>query len=349
MEPELPPLVLAPLLGVTTAAFRRVHRRLFGGFDRDMAPFLSTTKGKQPPRSYFKDIWPENNPGAALVPQLLGKDGVDFREMANRISEEFGYAEVNWNIGCPAATVTSRQRGAGLLPHPEQIAAFLAQATAGLRPRLSVKMRLGMERPDECLALVDILNSFDIKEITIHGRTGRQQYAGRADPEGFAALAERLAAPVAYNGDIDSPAQAWALAARFPRLSSIMIGRGAVRRPDLAAACRAAPAEPGDAGRTPLAALKRFHDELYAEYRAAMSGGPGPLLGKMKEVWTYWPANLGERPVRQVLKSKSLAEYEDRAAHAFDSPDYSDLADSSAEAAGASESAAAGSSSSVAP
>jgi tRNA-dihydrouridine synthase len=310
-------LILAPLLGVTGQVFRRVFSRRFGGFDQALAPFIAVTHGKQPPRSHFKDIDPVNNVGSLpLIPQLIGKDGQDFNETARRIHGEFGYAEVNWNIGCPAGTVTSRQRGAGMLPHPELIDAFLEAACRDLPCRLSVKMRLGMERPDEYLALVPVLNRYPIGEITIHPRTGRQQYSGQADVERFADLKSRLTHPVVYNGDLRSAARAAAIAGRFPDLSGIMIGRGSVINPWLTQAIR----EGRDERELfSLAGLRTFHDELLEAYIAAIQGGNLPVLGKMKEIWTYWEDHFpdGERPVRNILKSARLDEYRRNVERAF--------------------------------
>ncbi len=304
---RIPPLVLAPLQGVTTAVFRRVFMRHFSGIDRAMAPFISTTHGKRPSLRYYKELTHENNRDSLpLIPQLIGKDGHDFRETANQIHDELGYPEINWNLGCPSATVTSRGRGAGMLRDPERVDAFLGAACPGLRCRLSVKMRLGMERDDEYLALVDVLNRYPIVEITIHPRTGRQQYEGRADIVRFADFKSRLRHPVAYNGDIDSTARGREICARFPDLSSLMIGRGAIANPWLPAAIQGGWPERRDYA---LPALARFHDDLYESYRGALEGGAGPVLAKMKEVWNHWATVIPG--VRRILKSRNLPEYED--------------------------------------
>ena len=312
--PRIPPIVLAPLQGVTTALFRRVYKRHFPGVDRAMAPFLPTTHGRLPPLRHFKDLLPENNRDSLpLVPQLLGKDGHDFRETANFLHDELGYPEVNWNLGCPSPTVTSRGRGSGMLNAPDRVEAFLDAACAGLRCRLSVKMRLGLERDDEYLALIDVLQRYPLVEITLHPRTGRQQYTGRADAERFADFKSRVSHPVAYNGDLDTTDAARRLCARFPDLSSLMIGRGVIANPWLPAAIRDGTPE---RERWSPVALARFHDDLYEGYRDALDGGAGPVLAKMKEIWCYWEAAIPG--TRRVLKSRSLAEYEANVARALD-------------------------------
>ena len=273
-----------------------------------MAPFIPTTHGRLPSLKYFKDIHPENNLcSLPIIPQLLGKDGHDFRETANFIHDELGYQEINWNIGCPAPTVTSRGRGAGMLRYPDRVASFLEAAFTGLRCRLSIKMRLGSDRDDDYLELVDSLRQYPIAEITIHPRTGRQQYEGQADIERFADLKARLGHPVAYNGDIRTAAQGSEICARFSDLSSLMIGRGAVTNPWLPAAIAGGQPELEEFN---LPTLARFHDDLYESYRTTMEGGAGPILGKMKEVWGYWAAWAPD--VKGILKSRNLGEYEDQ-------------------------------------
>lgn len=311
---RIPPIVLAPLLGVTTSTFRRVFRRHFGGVQRAMSPFIPVPHGKPPPWRHFKDILPKaNRDSLPLIPQLIGRDGEDFRQAANAIHDELGYEEVNWNLGCPAPTVTARGRGAGMLATPDRIEAFLATAFTGLRCRLSIKMRLGLERDDEALALVDCLNRHPIAEVTIHPRTGRQQYTGHANVERFEQLKGLLVHPVAYNGDIDGTARAQAICARFPDLSSLMLGRALITNPWLPAAiCNGRPErEDWHAD-----ALARFHDDLVDAYRQELDGGDGPVLAKMKELWGYWAADFPD--ARRVLKSLTLAEYRDRTAHAFE-------------------------------
>ena len=312
-------LILAPLLGLTTAVFRQVFCRCFSGFTQIMSPFIAVTHGKQPPLSHFRDILPENNVGSLpIIPQLIGKDGADFRETANRLYHEFAYQEINWNIGCPAGTVTARLRGAGMLSHPEMIDTFLEQACAGLHCRLSVKMRLGMEKNTEFLALAPILNRYPISEITIHPRTGRQQYTGRADVEKFAELKSLLIHPVVYNGDIRTATQAFNIQQRFPDISGLMIGRGSVINPWLTQAIQE---NRDESGLFNFAGLRAFHDELFAEYVRVLAGVSKPILGKMKEIWCYWEEHFpdAERRVRNILKSDTLDEYRSMVDRAFGS------------------------------
>jgi tRNA-dihydrouridine synthase B len=311
-----PRLILAPLMGITGATFRRLFNRHFPGFTGALAPFITTTHGNPAARSHFKDILPENNQNSLpLTPQLIGRDGPDFISAANRLSEEFGFAEINWNIGCPSGTVTAKRRGAGLLPYPELIDGFLDHVCARITCRLSIKMRIGMNDPLEYRPLIPILNRYPIAEITIHPRTGSQMYKGTVDLAAFAECFAALNKPVIYNGDITTTAFAQQLIDRFPGLAGLMIGRGAIANPFLPQAIRSGVDECSLVDR---ARIKTFHDDLVATYEATLKGGALPILSRMKELWAYWLPFTGSRKtMKKILKAKRMDEYRSAVASAF--------------------------------
>jgi len=301
-------LILAPLMGITGAVFRQVFSRHFTGFSAALAPFITTTHGNPASRSHFKDLWPENNKNSlAVIPQLIGRDGPDFARAANRLHHEWGFAEVNWNIGCPSGTVTAKKRGAGLLPFPDLIDAFLDHVCKAITCSLQVKMRVGMHDPYEFRGLVPVLNRYPLSEITVHPRTGDQQYNGTVNREAFAEFYSLCKKPVVYNGDITSAAGARELCAAFGGLSGLMIGRGAIANPFLARAIQS-----GDDEKKLLdrAKIKNFHDDLFQTYAATLEGGPPVVLGRMKELWAYWkPVASDPKAIKAVLKAKKIDDY----------------------------------------
>lgn len=306
----MPRIILAPLQGVTTARYRTLFAAHFKGCQEAMAPFISTPHGNPPPLRIFKDILPENNRnGMALIPQLLSKDGNDFSATAKIIHKTLGYPEINWNIGCPSGTVTAKGRGAGILPHLDVIDRFLETVCKEKPFRLSVKMRLGFKNAREWEALVPVLNRYPIHEITIHARTGTQQYKGAADTAMFGELYGALEHPVVYNGDITSVAFARNILTRFPKVSGLMIGRGLIANPLLADSIQTGIEAPPAAV---LAAIRGFYNVLLHHYARALQGGA--LLGCMKELVKYWGPRLSpeERPVRNVLRATSLKAFQER-------------------------------------
>ncbi len=286
MQTPQPVLGLAPLHGVTIRVFRNAYLSRFGGLDYAMAPFIPAIKdAEKAARGHFKDILPEWNLGPAkggvpLVPQLMANDADDFVSTA-RVIAELGYAEVNWNLGCPFPMVTRKRRGSGLLPHPELVDAFLDRACARSPLPVSVKLRLGLEDADEILAILPVLDRHPLRRVILHPRVGTQMYDGQADPEAFGRALAMSRHPLAYNGDISTLAGFEALRARFPGVGEWMIGRGAIADPFLPARIKGLPV-PDDT----LPALRDFHDRLYLAY-AEYLHGPRHLLDKMKEIWGY--------------------------------------------------------------
>jgi tRNA-dihydrouridine synthase len=327
-------LYLAPLHGVTNRIFRTAWFRHFGGFDGILAPFILAVGANGPQGKHFKDLVPESgraaDPGAnavavdsglpgespagiPLVPQILGNDARSFLATA-WILADLGYTEINWNLGCPYPMVARKGRGSGLLPHPDRVQAFLDEVSPRLSAQgiaLSVKLRLGREYPDEILALMPILNAHPLSRLIIHPRVGTQMYRGAVNLDAFARALELSGHRVVYNGDIRDRSGFEKLRARFPQIQDWMIGRGSVADPFLPARLKGL-AVPAD----PLAEIRAFHDDLYGLYRDALSG-PGHLLDKMKEVWTYLGASFAGtagpsagNALATIARAKSVADYD---------------------------------------
>jgi tRNA-dihydrouridine synthase B len=146
-------LILAPMRGITEAAFRDIFVRFFPGFDRAVAPFISTFQGSRFKPAKFRDLLPENNRRLPVVPQILCKNADHFIATA-RLLAELGYTTVNWNLGCPYPMVANKMRGSGLLPFPEKIEGFLDKVHQEQPLAISVKTRLGRREPQEIFALL---------------------------------------------------------------------------------------------------------------------------------------------------------------------------------------------------
>lgn len=226
-------LILAPMQGLTELMFRKVYNTCFpGALDLAISPFLSLTHGNLADAwKKIDDVLPEANQDSIhVIPQILGKEPVEFVELANRL-HEIGYSEVNWNIGCPMRRVTAKHRGSGILPYPDEVRSILDYIMPRLRPALSVKMRLGLHSPDEIFNLIPILNDYPLLYITIHPRTGEQQYSGQVDLDTFEQTLPLLKHQVIYNGDLCTVADYRRLRQRFPKIQHYMIGRGILYDP----------------------------------------------------------------------------------------------------------------------
>ena len=229
---ETLPIHFAPLQGYTEAIYRNAHATVFGGVETYYTPFVRLEKETFRSRD-IRDIEPGNNTVSHLIPQLIGAD-TNKAEAILSLFIEKGYREADINLGCPFPLLARRHNGSGILPYPEEVKALLSIVTRYPQISFSVKMRLGWEQPDECLALAPILNDLPLRQITMHPRLGKQGYKGEVDLEGFSAFREVCRLPLVYNGDIHLVEDIQRISKQFPSLAGIMIGRGLLANPALA-------------------------------------------------------------------------------------------------------------------
>ena len=249
------------------------------------------------------ELAPAANPGAPVIPQLLAKDGELAAWMIGEL-RGLGYTEVNLNLGCPSGTVTAKGKGSGMLRDPVKLDAFLAAVFANAEGPISVKTRLGVEKPEEFAAILDIYNRYPICELTIHPRVMRQLYRGQADRAAFAAALPGCRMPVCYNGDVTTAADLHTLEAQYPQLSGIMVGRGIIADPALFREAR---------GGAPAAReeLRGYLDDLYHGY-SELFGSAGCAVSRMKGHWFYLIHKFegAEKLEKQLRKVREPWEYE---------------------------------------
>jgi tRNA-dihydrouridine synthase B len=301
-----PFLYLAPIRGLTDALFRETFYQHFNGFDAAVAPFINPQKKGLYGDKMLQDVLPENNGNRPLVPQLLHTNPQDFLVLADRLAK-LGYTHINWNLGCPAPMVTRKKRGSGLLPYPEIILDILSKITKELNIELSIKTRLGFSDPSELKTLLPELNHFQLKEIIIHARLGKQLYKGITDIEGFAACQPLTIHPLVYNGDINDIKSYKILASRFPTVKRWMLGRGGIGNPFLAETIKGYPQQSDEKRKQ---RLQDFHEQLYSRYQKRLDG-PGHLLGRVKHLWLYLIASFPgqEKGLKKILKSSTPQHY----------------------------------------
>ncbi len=286
---KLPILYLAPLQGMTDRIYRNLFPLYFKGVDLAVAPFLSATKSIKP-GSLLRDYSPDQNSGISTIPQIMSSGPDDFTRLANALFD-IGYGTVNWNLGCPFRMVVKKGRGAGMLCRPDRIEAFLEKAVPALKPKLSIKLRLGLKDPDEILELIPVFNRFPLDELIIHPRTAVQMYDGEVDLDRFGKCLDISRHTVVYNGDIDTVRTHRMLAGRFGSVDRWMIGRGLLGNPFLAEEIKGRIERPY---KEKVQILRAFHDHLFAEYSQILSG-PAHITNKMKEFWTYSGSFLKNR------------------------------------------------------
>lgn len=298
----VPPILLAPLRGVTLAAFRSAFAESFGGVACALSPFVALgAPDKAPPRKVLADILPGACGGMPVVPQVIGKDPAALRPMASAL-RDLGYTRMNLNCGCPWKFVAKKGRGSGL---PENETAFARMLEAGCEAMpggFSVKIRLGYADPGTLEKRAALINSFPLESVTVHPRTGTQMYGGAVDLERFNAAMHLLKAPVVYNGDVFTPEDARRILKRFPGVAGIMIGRGLCRNPCLAEEITRGEIDAAEKRRRAAA----FAETLAERYSRELCG-PAPLMGRLKELWGYLHAAFeeGDDGLRRIQRARA--------------------------------------------
>ena len=295
----------APMEGLTDSIYRRLHHKYFPGVDRYYMPFISPTIHRQLTHKEDRELPLADSVGFAAIPQVLTKVSDDFL-WAAQVCHDRGYDEVNLNIGCPSGTVVSKGKGSGMLRDPSALDRFLEEIFAASPLPISVKTRLGLEKSEEFPAILEVLNRYPIKELTIHPRVRKQFYTGGVDMEMFDYAVRNSVNPLCYNGDILSLKQAQALQNTYPQVQSIMIGRGLIADPGMFS------------GGTDKAALEGFMNELMAVYEVEFGGSRNAIF-RLKENWGFLHDRFegSEKLWKRLRKTTDAAEFKSISAEIF--------------------------------
>ena len=306
MNNEQLPIHFAPLQGYTDAIYRSAHARIFGGIASYYTPFVRLEHGDFR-RKDVRELDADNNRGVNLTPQLIASTPEKILRILALFIEK-GYKNVDINLGCPFPTLAKRHNGAGLLPYPDEVKALLMAAIeAHPEIQFSVKMRLGWEDANECMALLPLLNSLPLLHITMHPRLGKQQYKGEVDLEAFQRFYAECEKPLIYNGDLLTLDDIDTISNRFPRLGGLMIGRGLLANPALAIEYQqGAPLSPKEK----IEKIRLLHADVFSQYGNLLEGGDLQLLTKMRTFWEYLLPD-GDRKAKKVIhKTSKLSNYQ---------------------------------------
>lgn len=295
----------APVQGATDAPYRHFHATLYPEARLTYyTPFIRLEKGEIRKRDW-NDAFPPLNDGCDLVPQVIFRDEQELSTLVARLTDA-GCRRIDVNMGCPFPLQTARGRGAATIARPECAAALKAVVEAHPEVEFSVKMRLGLEDNREWEQLMPTLNSLPLRHVTLHPRVAKQQYGGEVDLEAFAEFIAESKNPVIYNGDLRSPADIQDIANRFPGIRGVMLGRGLLGRPSLAAEYAAGEEwQPEERIRRML----DFHRRLFTHYQENLIGGDHQVLEKIKPFWEYAEAEIGRKPWKLIKKAQNLAKY----------------------------------------
>jgi tRNA-dihydrouridine synthase C len=230
-------LMLAPMEGVIDHTMRELLTSL-GGIDRCVTEFVRVTDRLLPPRVFHR-LCPElerdgtTATGVPVYVQLLGGKAAVLADNAARAAQ-LGARGIDLNFGCPAKTVNRSDGGSVILRDPERVHAITAAVRAAVPAQVpvTVKTRLGYEDQHLFLDIVRGIEAAGADEITVHARTKRHGYRPPAYWEEIARAKEVVTLPMIANGEIWSPGDAQRCR-EVSACNDLMLGRGALCRPDL--------------------------------------------------------------------------------------------------------------------
>ena len=305
-------IYMAPMEGITDYVYRNTFEEMFGGVDKYFTPFITPTSVKKFQTKELDNIDPEKNDITRVVPQILTNNPDHFMWAAEEIGAR-GFKEINLNLGCPSGTVVAKRKGSGLLRYTDELEEFLDAVFEGcgrIGMNLSLKTRLGLDNPDEFYEIMDIYNRFPIYELTVHPRIRKDFYREPIRPEYFDYAYDNSVNPLVYNGDLTTISDILSCLEKYPKVDSVMIGRGLLSDPALPAAAKRNSTDISGY-QTDIDRLIEFHDILLEKFRERLSGD-NPVLYHMKDVFTFMSVRFkdDERMIKNVLKSKKLSEYQ---------------------------------------
>ena len=296
---------MAPLESVTTWIYRKAHAKIYGRLDKYFIPFLEPHEKRDFKTRELQEILPEHNENIYAVPQILTNRSEGFIKLAKAL-KDWGYEEVNLNLGCPSKTVVTKGKGSGFLAKPEELERFLTEIFDALSGeiKISVKTRIGKEDPEEFPALLELFNKYPMEELIIHPRVQKDGYGNVPRLELYELAEKQSVNPLCYNGNLYTREQIRNFAERFPGTERWMFGRGFLRDPGLLY----------NEGTEPKDIFEKFwafHDLVYEGYQERNMGDRNVLF-KMKELWSYqvYQFSEPERLFKTFKKVQDCNEYE---------------------------------------
>ena len=221
-------LALAPMAGVTDAAFRQICCELGAGYTvTELVSAKALCYQGEKSRLLLKPF-PGEHPTAA---QIFGSEESSMAEGAVIAAEVSGADVIDLNRGCPLGKIVNNGDGSARRKHPAKAARIASAVVAAVSVPVTVKMRRGWDKGSiNAVERAKMLESAGVSAIAVHGRTRMQMYGGQADWNTIREVKQAVKTPVIANGDVFSAEDAVRILA-FTGADMAMIGRGCFGNP----------------------------------------------------------------------------------------------------------------------
>ena len=221
-------LALAPMAGVTDAAFRQICAEKGAGYTVTELVSAKALCYRDKKTAQLLQPFPGEHPFAA---QIFGSDASCMAEAAQLALEISGADIIDINMGCPVGKVVNNGDGCALMKDPEKAARIAETVVQAVKVPVTAKMRRGWDKGSiNAVELAKMLEQAGVSAVAVHGRTRAQMYGGEADWNTIRDVKQAVGIPVIANGDVFSAESAVRIL-RFTGADMAMIGRGSFGDP----------------------------------------------------------------------------------------------------------------------
>ncbi len=223
---------LAPMAGICDPAFRLLCKELGAGLVftelTSVHAIVAKEKLLKQQKKKISDFIEFSEKERPLAIQLFGSD---LKMLAKAVKIISPYADIiDYNLGCPSPHITQQMAGAALLQKPALTRKIFRALVENSSKPITLKMRAGVNKPDKFLKIAGIAEKEGIGMITLHPRTVRQGYSGKADWKLIKQLKDSVSVPIVGNGDVETPEDAERML-KETGCDYVMVGRAASRNP----------------------------------------------------------------------------------------------------------------------
>jgi nifR3 family TIM-barrel protein len=301
-----PPIVLAPMSGVTNRTLRGLYKPF--GFGLTVTEFVSSNALAFGSKRTMEMI-DQHGLEKPVSTQLWGNDPAIMAQAA-RVVRECGADIVDINFGCPAPKVTKTEGGSACLRDVDRCEAIMRAVVDAVDCPVTVKMRLGWTETD--LVFIEVAKraqAVGIAAVTLHARTAKQFYRGAADWDRIAELKAAVDIPVIGNGDLTDAPTAFARM-RASGVDAVMLGRATLGNPWLVAGLRSL--MQGEAPAPYPAAAERLRFAVVHYQTMVEEWGEARAVPQMRKHLGYYlkgfygASELRERLMRTLTAAETL-------------------------------------------